>query len=177
MYVPSIKDKILFGKWSPFDRLILPKINKFLIENDHHNFENYLLWCEIKINYQKIVSECVNHEHEILKNFNIWNSKIVPLYLVEYKLHNNKLKYFKYEVPKNALGLYLEDYFENNNCIFGVFDKQYNHEHEFLPKGIDYNQLIHYYNHKFKYKIQYFKMETKIYQIIQCLQHKVLYHS
>ena len=114
----------MIGNWYPFGKLIFPKVNKFLCDKND-TFEKYLLWCVNSVNYKKIISECVKHSQETLKSFNIWNSKIVQFYLIEYNLNNEYKKYFQFELPKNPLGIYLEDYFENKGTIFGTYDRNY----------------------------------------------------
>ena len=105
-----------------------------------------------------IIAECVKAEQELLKTFKIWNSKLVPFYLIQYRINENNNKYifrfFRFNTPKNCFGTYLTDQGESNHSIFETFNKYYDHSYTFIPKGITNNQLIKFYNFNFRYNLQ-----------------------
>lgn len=160
--MPQLNEKIPVS-WRPFTNIIWTKFEPVRIRNEYlsispfkniQNFENYLKWCEVQVDYKKIISTCVNHKQEILKPFYAWNSKLVPFYLVIYHLNHEKkkqFKFFKFHQPENCYGQYLSDQLETNFEIYDTYNQYYNHDYTFIPKGISNNQLISFYNKKFDF--------------------------
>ena len=157
--MPQLNEKIPVS-WRPFTKIIWTKpkiefLNLIAIKNIE-NFQNYLEWCDEKVEYKKIISECVQHKEEILKPFYAWNSKLVPFYLVLYHLNDEnkkQFKFFKFHQPENCYGQYLSDQLETNFQIYDTYNQYYNHDYTFIPKGISDNQLITFYNQKFDFRL------------------------
>ena len=93
MYIPiylgsfwKAKEEVIFSDFVPEFRY------------NEQTFENYKIWCKVKINYEQIISISVKHKIHELKCYNTWMNDIIPYYVIPYT--SRLYTFWKWDIQK-----------------------------------------------------------------------------